>query len=224
MSLFSSTILNPLFKSTELEAAKEGMAYEIRDFWSKADHILPDLAVNTAYRENTLGMPLLCPEEQLAILGEGELRGYMSDWYRPERMVVSGVGIPHEELVELAFEHFGNMPESRIGGGGLPLTTKPSSRVGLGSGSGSGSGAGAGAKTYATVSSAPVDSSGRVIESDYERLVGARATYTGGEQYLEKPDEEVTNLIILFEGLGALDPDIVSGVLSHFTKKVWDRV
>ncbi|ORY35394.1 Metalloenzyme, LuxS/M16 peptidase-like protein [Naematelia encephala] len=208
MSLLSSTILSPQFRPDEVDAAKAGMEYEIREFWSKADHILPDIAVNTAYTNNTLGMPLLCPEEQLARLGEDELRGYMRDWFKPERMVVAGHGIPHEELVELAFEHFGSLPV----GEGVGL---PSAQLGLG-GSSARSSTRFGAKTYATVSNALVGRDGKIVESDFERLKNAPAVYTGGEQYIEKPDEEFTNLVVLFEGLGALDPDIYAlGVLNY---------
>ena len=62
-----------------------------------------------------------------------------------------------------------------------------------------------GRKSFATVSLAPVDGA-------HERLASQRAVYTGGEEYIEKPEEEFVHLYIGFEGLGIHDPDIVSPI------------
>lgn len=147
-------------------------------------------------------MPLLCPEEQLAVLGEKEVRGFMDEWYRPERMVLAGSGMAHEELVELAQKYFG----------GLRTETTSSIEKGVSLGGGGISGSGVrggkesqvqiGRKNFATVSSVPADTA-------HERIASQRAVYTGGEEYIEKPEEEFVHLYIGFEGLGIHDPDIV---------------
>lgn len=108
LSLLSSTILHPNLLPSEIEQQKLAAAYEIREIWAKPELILPEVLHTVAFRNNTLGMPLLCPEEQLSVLGEKEVRGFMRDWYRPERMVLAGVGMQHEELVELAERYFGS--------------------------------------------------------------------------------------------------------------------
>jgi processing peptidase subunit alpha len=90
MSLISSTILQPKLTSTELETQKDAAAYEVREIWQKPELILPEILHSVAFKDNTLGMPLLCPESQLDVLGEKEVRGFMRDWYKPERMVVAG--------------------------------------------------------------------------------------------------------------------------------------
>ena len=108
LSLLSSTILHPNLLPSEIEQQKLAVAYEIREIWAKPELILPEVLHTVAFRNNTLGMPLLCPEEQLAVLGEKEVRGFMRDWYRPERMVLAGVGMGHEELAELAERYFGS--------------------------------------------------------------------------------------------------------------------
>jgi processing peptidase subunit alpha len=203
MSLISSTILHPQLTPVEIESQKAAAAYEIREIWAKPELILPEILHTVAYRDNTLGMPLLCPESQLSQLGETEVRGFMKDWYKPERMIVAGVGMAHEELVSLAEEHFGNIPSSSASTSAStstsasptphslrePATTRP-----------------LGSKSFATVSSANVDPP----SEEHLGLAGARAVYTGGEQYIEKQDEEFVHLYIGFEGLGIHDPDIVS--------------
>lgn len=197
ISLLSSTILDPLLLPHELEEAKSAAAYEIREAWAKAATIMQEVVHQTAYSGKTLGMPTICPEDQLEVLGEREFRGYMRDWYRPERMVVAGHGIPHEELVDLTEKHFGGMP--------APATTSASSS--LSHLFGGGRGQRTGAKTFATVSNAPFE---RELDSDYPALTDAKAVYTGGETYIDKPDEEFVHLFIGFESLHATDPDVVS--------------
>lgn len=189
MSLISSTILQPKLTSTELETQKDAAAYEVREIWQKPELILPEILHSVAFKDNTLGMPLLCPESQLDVLGEKEVRGFMNDWYKPERMVIAGVGMQHEELVELAEKEFGVMVPSTKATTST-LHQSPTAQVPSGS------------KHFATVSN--------VGSNKFAELAGARATYTGGEEYIEKPDEEFVHLYVGFEGLGIHDPDIVS--------------
>ncbi|EIW67445.1 hypothetical protein TREMEDRAFT_40551 [Tremella mesenterica DSM 1558] len=164
VELLSSTILRPLLLPDELENQKAAAAYEIREIWQKPELILPEILHTVAFRDNTLGMPLLCPEEQLPALGEGEIRGFLNRWYRPERMVVAGVGMAHEELVDLVKLHFdGRTTNSSLTTGAGGKLWKGEQRTG--------------SKSYATVSSAGE-------ESEFERLRTARAVYTGGEEYI----------------------------------------
>ena len=198
LSLLSSTILHPNLLPSEIEQQKLAAAYEIREIWAKPELILPEVLHTVAFRGNTLGMPLLCPEEQLSVLGEDEVRGFMRDWYRPERMVLAGVGMQHEELVELAERYFGSEQLQATATGVIAdaQVSSGSSRAGMAARP-------QGSKSFATVSNASPD-------LERERLAAARATYTGGEQYIEKPDDEFVHLHVAFEGLGIHDPDIVS--------------
>jgi processing peptidase subunit alpha len=194
MSLISSTILQPKLTPLELETQKDAAAYEVREIWQKPELILPEILHSVAFKDNTLGMPLLCPESQLDVLGEKEVRGFMKDWFKPERMVVAGVGMQHEELVELAEKEFGVMIA-----GNQPLASASTSTLHQ---TGTTQNQPSGSKHFATVSN--------VGSNEFQELAGAKATYTGGEQYIEKPDEEFVHLYVGFEGLGIHDPDIVS--------------
>jgi processing peptidase subunit alpha len=208
MSLLSSTILHPLLTPTELEAQKQAAAYEIREIWAKPELILPEILHTVAFQGNTLGMPLLCPESQLDKLGEAEVRGFMGDWFRPERIVVAGAGMAHEELVELTDKYFGSMSSeaSTASTASVASQTLHSNTV---------QSQPAGSKSFATVSSAPLRPTAST-SGEREKLARAQAVYTGGEQYIEKPDEEFVHLYIGFEGLGIHDPDIVSAVFRCF--------
>lgn len=198
LSILSSTILHPLLLPTEIESQKQAAAYEIREIWSKPELILPEVLHTVAYQGNTLGMPLLCPEEQLDVIGEKEVRGFMDEWYRPERMVLAGAGMAHEELVELGEKYFGDLPS-------VEEQTGVASAIGTISGrSGREASTSLGRKSFATVSNVPS------AEAVHESIASQRAVYTGGEEYIEKSEEEFVHLYIGFEGLGIHDPDIVS--------------
>ncbi|CDS01197.1 hypothetical protein [Sporisorium scitamineum] len=109
LSILADTILNPLLSPEELDVQREAAAYEIQEIWSKPEMILPELLHTTAYQANTLGNPLLCPIESLEQMTADNLRNFMSTWYRPERIVVAGSGMPHEQLVKLSEKLFGGL-------------------------------------------------------------------------------------------------------------------
>ena len=198
LCLIGSTILHPQLLPTEIEAQKAAAAYEIREIWAKPELILPEIFHTVAFRDNTLGMPLLCPDSQLGVLGEKEVRGFMRDWFSPGRMVVAGVGMGHEELVKLADQQFGSMDSAVPVIDPIP-TLHRGSRLPVGS------------KSFATVSNSPL---GDAME-EYERLRNAKAVYTGGEKYIPKEDEEFVHLHVGFEGLGIHDPDIARLLFLH---------
>lgn len=202
MSLISSTILHPQLLPSELEAQRDAAAYEVREIWQKPELILLEILHSVAFKDNTLGMPLLCPESQLDVLGEREVRGFMKDWYKPERMVIAGVGMQHEELVELAHKEFGDVTATSTKGQGLGQVLHPQTDSSQTQPSGS--------KHFATVSAATP------VSSDVQELASAKAVYTGGEEYIENPDDEFVHLHIGFEGLGIHDPDIVSYLTTGF--------
>ena len=110
MSLIADTVRNASFLPEELNAQREAARYEIREVSAKPEMILPEYLHDVAYAGQGLGNPLLCPPERVEEIDEEVMRAYMKTWYRPERMVIAGAGMPHEELVELADKYFASMP------------------------------------------------------------------------------------------------------------------
>ena len=47
-------------------------------------------------------LSLLSPESNIESMTRATLMNYLSNYHSPERMVVAGVGVDHEELVETA--------------------------------------------------------------------------------------------------------------------------
>ncbi|CAK7203917.1 Mitochondrial-processing peptidase subunit alpha [Sporothrix eucalyptigena] len=110
--LLAETIRNPLLTDEEIEQQLDTAAYEVKEIWAKPELILPELVHMAAFKGNTLGNPLLCPEERLGVIDGNVIRAYREAFYQPERIVVAFAGISHTESVRLAEQYFGDMKTS----------------------------------------------------------------------------------------------------------------
>lgn len=201
MSLISDTVLNPSFLPEELEAQRDAAHYEIREITSKPDMILPEILHGVAYNETGLGNPLLCPEERISAINEVSLRTSMTDWYRPERMVIAGAGMQHEELVELADKYFSSLKP-------LPAPTPPIQP------SLPRTGASPQVPPHLLSPSSPSVAKSLTRAASYlfpnTPSIPAKSlsNYTGGHRFIRDPSAEFNHLYIAFEGVGIHDDDI----------------
>lgn len=109
IGLLAETIRHPKLSEDEIQQQLETAEYEVGEIWSKPELILPELVHMAAYKDNTLGNPLLCPKERLGAINKDVIQAYRDTFYRPERMVVAFAGVPHAEAVKLTEQHFGDM-------------------------------------------------------------------------------------------------------------------
>ena len=217
MSLLSDTVRRALFTAEELESTRDAVAYEVREINSKPDLCMPELLHQVAYQGNTLGNPLLCPEERLNEIDGDVLREYVDTWCRPDRLVIAGAGMSHAELVDLAHEHFGDLKgkdmdaevksqsrspsistsTSTVPPHLLPPSnpTSPSLYKSL--------------TTAATTLFHPTPQSPSPTPlTSYADLASAHAFYTGGSLFIPRSDLDMTHLYLAFNGLSIHDPDI----------------
>ena len=109
LGLLAETIRDPLITEEEVQQQVETASYEIQEIWSKPELIIPELLHMVAYKDNTLGNPLLCPREKLPDMNSALIRKYRDAFYRPERIVVAFAGVEHEEALRLTTQYFGDM-------------------------------------------------------------------------------------------------------------------
>ncbi|KAI5811210.1 mitochondrial-processing peptidase subunit alpha [Peziza echinospora] len=128
LGLLAETIRDPLITKEEVDQQLETARYEIGEIWAKPELILPELVHITAYKDNTLGHPLLCPEDRLDKINRKLVMEYREMMYRPERMVVAFAGVDHETAVNLAEKYFGDMKPSANATAPSAYPTPPSSR------------------------------------------------------------------------------------------------
>ena len=109
LGLLAETIRDPLITDLEVQQQLKTAEYEIREIWSKPELILPELVNMAAYKGNTLGNPLLCPQERLAFIDRNVVQKYRNTFFHPERIVVAFAGVGHEEALKLTEQYFGDM-------------------------------------------------------------------------------------------------------------------
>ncbi|CAG8003665.1 unnamed protein product [Penicillium salamii] len=109
LGLLAETIRDPLITDEEVLQQLATAEYEIGEIWAKPELILPELVHMTAYADNTLGNPLLCPEERLGEINKAVVERYREVFFNPDRMVVAFAGVPHAEAVKLTEQYFGDM-------------------------------------------------------------------------------------------------------------------
>ncbi|KAF9336425.1 Mitochondrial-processing peptidase subunit alpha [Podila minutissima] len=188
LAIMADTIRYPRITDEELEEQRVSAGHEIQEYWSKPEMILPELLHTVAYKDNTLGNPLLCPMEKLDTMTTANIKQYINTWYKPERIVVSAVGADHDKVVDLTKDLFGDMK----------ATTSST-------GSESSSGSAEGRAKGGIFSSLFGKSSGT---SDYSTLSREVAKYTGGTLLIEDDTQPFTHLYVGFEGLSIHDDDI----------------
>ncbi|TMS03419.1 Mitochondrial-processing peptidase subunit alpha [Larimichthys crocea] len=87
VSLLSDAVLQPRLLDEEIEMTR----------------------MAAAYRGNTVGLPRFCPADNVDKIDKKVLHSYLRNYYCPERMVLAGVGIEHEQLVECARKYLLNV-------------------------------------------------------------------------------------------------------------------
>jgi processing peptidase subunit alpha len=113
VGLLAETIRDPLITEDEVQQQLETADYEIGEIWSKPELILPELVHMAAYKDNTLGNPLLCPKERLPHINRDVVEAYRKEFYKPDRIVVAFAGVNHNEAVKLTEQYFGDMAKGQ---------------------------------------------------------------------------------------------------------------
>ncbi|GAA5820803.1 hypothetical protein JCM3770_001000 [Rhodotorula araucariae] len=203
LSILADTVLHPQVTQQELDIQRDAALWEVGEIKTKPDMILPELLHETAFKGNTLGNPLLCPEDRLESMTTDVVKDFMRTWYRPDRLVVAAAGVEHDHLVELAERHFGHVqpvagPSASASTSAAPPTAaspRPASASPSAPFSTS-------ASRSASVSPSPAP------EDSFEYLSTAPARYTGGQLLIEDGEQEFTHVYVGYEGLSIHDDDI----------------
>ncbi|XP_051551615.1 mitochondrial-processing peptidase subunit alpha-like isoform X2 [Myxocyprinus asiaticus] len=104
VNLLSDAVLQPRLLDEEIEMTRMAVRFELEDLNMRPDPepLLTEMIHAAAYRGNTVGLPRFCPVNNIEKIDKKLLHEYLQNYYCPERMVLAGVGIEHEQLVECA--------------------------------------------------------------------------------------------------------------------------
>lgn len=108
VNLLSEVVLRPRITDEEVKLAQQAIKFELDDINIKPDQepLILEQIHAAAFRGNSLGLPKLCPVENITRIDRNVLLSFLRNYHTPERMVLAGVGTDHEKLVELAEKYF----------------------------------------------------------------------------------------------------------------------
>lgn len=112
--ILAEAVLRPRIRDNEVDFARQAVQFELESLNMRPEQepILMDMIHAAAYKDNTLGLPKLCPGENTAKIDRNVLLSFLKLHHTPSRMVVSGVGVNHDELVKYAEKYFMNSPST----------------------------------------------------------------------------------------------------------------
>ncbi|XP_069097706.1 mitochondrial-processing peptidase subunit alpha [Pleurodeles waltl] len=104
VSLLADVVLQPRLSEEEIEMTRMAVRFELEDLNMRPDPepLLTEMIHAAAFRENTVGLPRYCPLENIDKIDQKVLHSYLQNYFTPSRMVLAGVGIEHEQLLECA--------------------------------------------------------------------------------------------------------------------------
>lgn len=208
LSVIADTVLNPAFLPEEIESQRDAARYEIREITAKPELILPEILHQVAYGGEGLGNSLLCPEEQVDLINADTLRDFMAKWYRPDRIVVAGAGMPHEELVEQADKFFSTLkgenasvlhPQPSHQQSTTSRQNHPPSHLLQNPSSPS---------LYKSFTRAASYLYPQTLTTVSEHDPPSSSNYKGGHYFSSQPDSELNHIYLAWEGPGIGSPDI----------------
>lgn len=112
--VLAESILRPKIQEHEVDFARQAVQFELESLNMRPEQepILMDMIHAAAYKDNTLGLPKLCPIENTQKIDRNILMSYLRLHHTPSRMVVAGVGVDHDEFVKYVEKHFANAPST----------------------------------------------------------------------------------------------------------------
>lgn len=211
LSVLADTVLNPAFLPEELELQRDATRYELRELSTKPELVLPEVLHKVAYGGQGLGNSLLCPTDRVELIDEAMLRKYMDQYYRPERIVIAGAGMPHEELVEQTEKAFSFLKSSPLNS---ELESREASQQVLSSRQ-------SGVPPHLLSSNPPSNQLQKTLsraasylypqstETDSHSLPPSLVSgYVGGQEFIHDSETKFNHVYLAWEGPGLHSPDI----------------
>lgn len=114
--IIGDILTHSTFAPDELERERGVILQEIGQANDTPDDIIFDRFQEIAYPDQPMGRPVLGTEAGIAAMGRDVLTGYMQRHYAAGNIVVAATGaLTHEAVVDLARQHFADLPSAMPG-------------------------------------------------------------------------------------------------------------
>jgi predicted Zn-dependent peptidase len=107
LEMLADMFFHSTFVDEELQKERNVVLEEIKMYEDTPDDIVHDLLSKACYANHPLGYPILGTEETLRTFTGDSLRGYMADYYTPDRVVISVAGNVDESFIQQVESYFG---------------------------------------------------------------------------------------------------------------------
>ena len=111
VDILADILTDSAFDEDELQREKQVILQEINAANDTPDDVIFDKFSEVAYRDQTLGRPILGTPETVLSFTPGQIRGYLSRNYTTDRMFVVAAGaVDHDSFVRQVEERFATLP------------------------------------------------------------------------------------------------------------------
>ncbi|KAH0616472.1 hypothetical protein JD844_027594 [Phrynosoma platyrhinos] len=117
VEILADIIQNSTLGEAEIERERGVILREMQEVETNLQEVVFDYLHATAYQNTALGRTILGPTDNIKSINRNDLVEYITTHYKGPRMVLAAAGgVAHDELLELAKYHFGNLPSVERGG------------------------------------------------------------------------------------------------------------
>ncbi|XP_009326652.1 PREDICTED: mitochondrial-processing peptidase subunit beta [Pygoscelis adeliae] len=117
VEILADIIQNSTLGEAEIERERGVILREMQEVETNLQEVVFDYLHATAYQKTALGRTILGPTENIKSINRNDLVEYITTHYKGPRMVLAAAGgVSHDELLDLAKCHFGNLPSAPEGG------------------------------------------------------------------------------------------------------------
>ncbi|PYH68280.1 bifunctional SDR family oxidoreductase/M16 family metallopeptidase [Aspergillus vadensis CBS 113365] len=125
VDILADILQNSKLEPTAIERERDVILREQEEVDKQLEEVVFDHLHATAFQNQPLGRTILGPKQNIQTISRDNLVDYIKTNYTADRMVLVGAGgIPHEQLVRLAEEHFGGLPSKPPTSAALALTAE----------------------------------------------------------------------------------------------------
>ncbi|KAL3484391.1 Metalloenzyme, LuxS/M16 peptidase-like protein [Aspergillus germanicus] len=125
VDILADILQNSKLESAAIERERDVILREQEEVDKQLEEVVFDHLHATAFQGQPLGRTILGPKENIQTISRDNLTDYIKTNYTADRMVLVGAGgIPHEQLVKLAEQHFGSLPNKPPTSAALALTAE----------------------------------------------------------------------------------------------------
>lgn len=206
LDLMIDSTFTPLIDQELLTSQIEAALYDNQVFREKPEMWCTEMITDVAFKGNTVGNPWPSADSQLRALTPEKVARFHQTWYRPERVVIAGIGVEHAPFVETV---------SRVLERYLPSRPSTASTSKLATAFPTAKSAVRALSTTPSLSATATDDVSPLGEPSTVSLASARPRYTGGEVLMEDPNAEFTRLLVAYESVPLHDPDLYPLAVLH---------